>query len=153
MQHIFSSPYIVFTLWMLLRGNIPQEKTHVKGKCSYTEFSLLLPTYISVFILSTKYPHGWWATWERTERNTEQGKKPKKMFISSKKLCSKWRTGTTIFSQYSKFFTVSNHIHWGHSPCICTSLLIYLATPYSSNQLPQMSGSGISTYPVIIPCC
>lgn len=134
-------------------GEIYHQKRHIWKEKVVILSSLSLLTHISLFILSAKYPRGWWATWERIERNIEQERNKLKRFISLKKLWFKWTTGTVILSWYSEFFIVSNHIQWGNSHCICTSVLIY---PVPVTNSPKCSGQAsvwLHTYPVIIPGC
>lgn len=126
--YIFSVALMLFSPCECSWGEIYHKKRQIWKEKVVILSSLSLLTHISVFILSAKYPHGWQTTWERIERNIERERNKLKRFVSLKKLCIKWMTGTVILSWYSKFFIVSNHIRWGNSHCICTSLLIYHAT-------------------------
>lgn len=96
--YIFAVAFMLFSPCECSWGEIYHKKKHIwREKVVILRF-LSLPPHISVFILSAKYPHGWWATWERIERNIEQERNKLKRFISLKELCIKWTTGTIILS-------------------------------------------------------
>lgn len=96
--YIFSVALMLFSPCECSWREIYHRKRHIRKEKVVILSSLSLPTHISVFILSAKYPRGWQATRERIERNIEQEINKLKRFISLKKLFIKWTTGTVILS-------------------------------------------------------